>query len=110
MIADQVALLADGIPERRVQIGGVDDGRAGANPLGGVIHVKFARPVAALTTDCVTVEDWLAILVNRRRHGMSSVRVTVKASGPDRPIKVVIRDFKTGREIPPAFLGIPVDG
>src|SRR5205823_1229018 len=50
-LADQVTLLADGIPERWLQRGGVDDREVPAVDDRRTPHVELAGPVAPLAAD-----------------------------------------------------------
>src|SRR5439155_21504580 len=56
-LADQVALLADGISERGLQRGGIDDREIPAADDRGTSHVELTGPVAPLAADRLAPED-----------------------------------------------------
>ena len=80
-MAHQVALLADRISERGLQLGGVDDRHVPAIDDGRDCDVELAGPVAALAADRVALEDRWPITVDRARHRLDPVRVAVQAEG-----------------------------
>src|SRR5436309_3098287 len=68
LLAHQVALFADGIPERRLQLGRVHNPQVqGVDDL-GTCDVELAGPVASFAADRVAPEDWRPITVDRAGH------------------------------------------
>ncbi len=80
----EMTLLTDRIPQRWGQIGRVDDGQVGLGRRPILIHVQCAWAVAALTPDCVTLEDRQLIAVQRPGHGANPVGVAEQTVGMDR--------------------------
>jgi hypothetical protein len=105
----EVALLTDRVPERGLQVRGIDDGHVPAAGRRGKRHVQLARPVAPLAADGMALEDRRPIAVDRARDRIDPVRVAVQASRHDRAVEVEVRLFIAGREVPPSLLGIPGD-
>src|SRR5262249_29756925 len=108
----EVALLADGLPQRGGQVGRVDDRRVGPGRNLRPIRVERPRSVAALATDGVAFEDRCLVAVQCPGYGAEPVGVAGQALRVDRALEVRLRgEFAiAGRDIPTALLGEPGDG
>ena len=90
LVADQVALLADGVPKRGLQTRGVDDRHVPAADELGMRDMELAGPVAALAADRVALEDRRPIPVERAAdHRLDPVGVAEQACGLDRSVEMV---------------------
>ena len=73
-------------------------------------HMELARPVAALTTNLVALENRRPIPVERTaNHRLDPVGVAKQACGLDRPVKMVIQLFIAGRQAPSTCQRVPGD-
>jgi hypothetical protein len=108
LAAAEVALLADGLAQRRVELGGVDDGKA---VLRGP-DVQLPRAVTALAADGVTLKDRLPVGVQRVGVGVGVVAVAEQAPRHDRPLEQVggRRILEPGGQVPAVLAGEPCDG
>jgi hypothetical protein len=86
-----MALLANGIPQRRIQNGRVDNGQILPVDSLRISYVKFAWSMASLTTNRVTAEDRRLILVKCSGDRLNMVRVAKEAGNLNRSVKVVIQ-------------------
>src|SRR5215213_1584780 len=101
LLALQVALLANGVAERHLQPGRVDDAVVGAvrRPRAVPADVQLARPVAALAADRVAPEGRLAVAVDRALDVVSVVAVAEQAPRRDRAAEVLIADLVARRQV-----------
>ena len=101
-LAVQVALLADGVPERGLQRGGIHDRQVPAVDRLGTQDVELARPVTPLAADGVALEDRRLITVGRASDG--SVRLAWQNRQADMigRSKWCVYLLIAGRQIPPS--------
>ena len=79
LMAVQVTLLANRIPQRGLEGIRVDDRHVLAVDLCRTPNVQLARPVAPFAADGIAPEDRLLIPVDRARHWIELVRVAEQA-------------------------------
>ena len=109
LVAQQMTLLADAIPERGLQRSGVDDRQIPAVDDAGTIHMPLTRPMTPLAADRVVPEDRRLISVDRPVYRLDPVGVTVQARGDDHPVEVGVVRLVARRQVPTPLLGIPTD-
>jgi hypothetical protein len=71
----QVALLANGVTERRLKRAGIHDRQVPAVDHFGTPHVKLTRAMTPLAADGVALEDRRPIAVNRALHRHGTIGV-----------------------------------
>src|SRR5262245_24796247 len=100
-----MALLADGVAQRRLQPGGIHDAELGLSLAG---HVQFAWAVAALAANRVFPRQRLVIVVYRVRHGAGVVGMAIQALHLNRAIEEHVRGVAR-RNVPSFLLRVPTD-
>ncbi len=112
-LAQQMALLADGLSQGRPQVTGVDDGRVRAVQDVAALaafDVQLARPVAPLAADGVAAEDRLLVVAQRVGDRLDAVAVAEQTIGVDRPLEAAEERLIGRRKIPDALVaGVPAD-
>src|SRR5262249_15075580 len=112
-LAVEVALLADGLAQGRLEAPRVDDGVVQL-PLPGLAalvpaDVQLAGAVAALAADGVTTEDGLPVAVDGVLDRLGPVGVAEHAHGHDRAVEVGVVLAVAGRQVPGPPGGVPAD-
>ena len=105
LMAAQVTLLANRIPQRGLEGIRVDDRHVLAVDLYRTPNVQLPRPVAPFAADGIAPEDRLLITVDRTRHWIDLVRVAEQALRSYRPVKVLIYLLIAGGQVPPLRAG-----
>jgi hypothetical protein len=96
VVALEVALLADSVSQRRLQMPRIDDRPVSSIDHLRVLRVQFAWAVAPLATNRVAAEDWLFIPVQGVRDRFDSVGMAKQTASIDWPIKVEITHIIPG--------------
>ena len=103
MVAQEVALLADGLAEAGLQVPRVDDRRVPLIDQLLAAHMQLARAVAAFAADRVAPEEGLLVSIDGLRHRLDMVGMAEQAGRLDRPIEVEVVPLVAGGEVPPRF-------
>ena len=90
VVAQQVALFADGHAQGRLQVPRIHDGQIPAVDHLLPAQVQFTGAVTSLAADFVSTENRLFIAVDRVFNQLSAVRVTEQTTRFDRPAEVEI--------------------
>src|SRR5262249_22501499 len=110
-LAGDVALLANGGPQFRVEMlridnSGIDFG--GGRMVGGC-YVALPGPVAALAADGEAVEYRPLVTIGVSLHGPNAVGMAKEALGRNWPARAPVGNV-SGRYVPNLFLAEPTDG
>jgi hypothetical protein len=100
-----VTLLANRVPQRRLEGIRVDDRHVLAVDLCRTPNVQLARPVAPFAADGIAPEDRLLVPVDRTRHRLELVGVAEQALRRYGPGEVQVPLLIAGGQVPPLRAG-----
>jgi hypothetical protein len=110
MIAQEVALLADGRAERGLEMPRIDDGQVKAIHHLLPCRMQLARTVASLAANRVASKDRILVQIDRELDWLDAVRMTEQALGLNGSLEMVVATLVAGRKVPLSLLAVPGDG